>query len=166
MARLNFSAHPQHVGPGPVGQGTVAAITQGTLAHPAPTPTPVQYGGTVEMPNTDTVVNEAGLWPRNIARESRPNSQTAAREFAIDTRFELQVQPAPGRILRQLWERMRGYTSVASLGGNNGFPYNAEFAHIPHQPIPRNPMGPSPYIRSWDNNAPISAVYAGNPRGR
>lgn len=167
MARLRFGAHPDHIGPGPVGQGTVAPISQGTLMHPAPTSAPAQSGGTDETPNTQTVVNESSAWPRNIERNILPNVGMAAREFVLDTRFELQAQPPPGRILRQLWERVRGYTNASGDAvGTNGFPYNAEFAHIPHQPIPRNPMGPSPMLRSWDNNAPISAVYAGNPRNQ
>lgn len=168
MARFSFASRREEPGPGPAGQGTIAPISAGTLNHPAPTPTPSQYGGTVEVMNTDTVNNmgRAG-YPANPGMISLPNLQSASRGPQFDTSFDIQVQPAPGRIMRVLFQRVLGYTGgSAGDAATNGFPYNAEFAHIPHQSIPRNPMGPSPMVRGWDNNAPISAVYAGNPRGR
>ena len=164
---MRFVARRDHSGPGPVGQGTaVGNIEQGTINGPKLPPTPVQYGGTEVIPNTQTVVSEGSAWPENRALPIVPSTQAAAREFIFDTRAELQAQPAPGRILRQLFARVFGYTSAsAEPVGGNGFPYNGDWAYIPHQVIPRKPYGPSPYLRTWDNNAPISAVYAGNPRG-
>jgi hypothetical protein len=165
---MRFVARRDHAGPGPVGQGTVVGTPeQGTIGGPKLPPTATQYGGSVVTPNTETVVNQGGAWPENRALPIVPNTQQAAREFVFDTRAELQAGPPPGRILRQLFARVFGYTSVGGGDpiGNYGFPYNGDWAYIPHQKVPRAPYGPSPMLRQWDNNAPISAVYAGNPRG-
>lgn len=168
MFRLR--AHDQHQGPGPTDpvQGTVVgAVEQGTIGGPKLPPTATQFGGSVVTPNTQTVVNEGSAWPENRALPIVPDPQQASREFIFDTRAELQAGPPPGRILRQLFARVFGYTGPGSGDpvGINTFPYNAEWSYIPHQTIPRKPYGPSPMLRQWDNNAPISAVYAGNPRG-
>ena len=164
---LRFLQHPEHTGPGPIGQGTVVGTPEiGTQRGPKQAPPDTQFGGTAQVPNTTTVVNEGGAWPENRGMPIISNPASASREFLFDTRAELQAQPAPGRILRQLFARVFGYTSVsADPAGGSGWPYNGDMSFIPHQLVPRKPYGPSPYARTFDNNAPISAVYAGNPRG-
>jgi hypothetical protein len=144
----------------------VGAVEQGTIGGPKLPPTATQFGGSEVIPNAVTVINEGSAWPENRALPIVPDAQQAAREFIFDTRAELQSGPPPGRILRQLFARVFGYTGAsAEPVGTYGFPFNGDWAYIPHQTVPRKPYGPSPMLRQWDNNAPISAVYAGNPRG-
>lgn len=164
---MRFQAHRKHIGPGPAVQGTRVGTPEiGTQNGPKQAPTITQFGGTTQTPNTQTIVNQDGAWPENRALVSLPGPVSASRPAAMSTDAELHTQPPPGRILRQFFARVFGYTSVsADPVGSGGFPYNGEWAYIPHQDIPRAPYGPSPMVRSWDNNAPISAVYAGNPRG-
>lgn len=164
---MRFVARRDHQGPGPIGQGTVVGTPEiGTIHGPKQAPPETQFGGSVEVANTDTVVNQGGAWPENRAIPIVPDAQQASREFAFDTRSELQTQAAPGRILRQLFARVFGYTGAGTghAIGTNAFPWNGDWSYIPHQRVPRQPYGPSPMARTWDNNAPISAVYAGNPR--
>jgi hypothetical protein len=166
---MRFVAHRKHQGPGPTdpAQGTrTGTVDMGTLNGPKQAPPVTQFGGKGVMPNTQTVVNEHGAWPENRGLPELPGGIASSRDAINHTEAELHLGPPPGRILRQLFVRVFGYTSVnADPVGDYGFPYNGDWAHIPHMDIPRAPYGPSPMVRAWDNNAPISAVYAGNPRG-
>jgi hypothetical protein len=158
MARL-FRDQPGEGGDqGPVGQGTRATVAQGTLNGPKDAPIRTQFGDAGSRPNTD---GKPRWWPRNIARESR--SANAGRTEQLRTDYELQVQPAPTRILRQVFDRNRG-----TIGDDFAatIPYDAGWSLIPHQVIPRKPMGVGPMPRQSDDNAPIPAIYAGNPRVR
>lgn len=165
---MKFLPHRDHAGPGPIGQGTVVGTPEiGTIRGPKQAPTDTQFGGTAQVPNTETIVNQGPSWPNNPAIPSIPSIQQASRSAAFDTAMEMQAQPAPGRILRQLYQRVNGY--ISGSGGQpqgiGSYPWNGDWAFIPHQLVPRKPYGPSPYVRGVDNNAPITAVYAGNPRG-
>lgn len=145
-------------GEGPVGQGTRASLAQGTLNGPKDAPTRTQSGDAGELPNTE---GRPRFWPLNRAREIF--SPSGSRSEQLRTDVEQQIQPAPGRILRQMFERNRGVISDDLMAS---FPYDAGWSFIPHQFIPRKPMGVGPMPRMSDDNAPIPALYAGNPRVR
>lgn len=142
-------------------QGTrVASPVVGTLNGPKLPPTETQTGGNTSIGLTAAVTQLRG-WPANISRLIRGVS--GSRTMAIRTDSELQTGPAPGRIPRTLFERNRGYIAENFV---SGFPYNAEFSTIPHQNVPRRPMTTGPNRRMVDDNAPIPAIYSGNPRTR
>ncbi len=125
---------------------------------PKDPPTATQFG------DAGTVLNTPGTpryWPRNPAQ--RIFSPSGSRSEQLQTGFEQQIQPAPGRILRQMFERNQGVISDDLMAS---FPYDAGWSFIPHQFIPRKPMGVGPMPRQSDDNAAIPAVYAGNPRVR
>jgi hypothetical protein len=148
--------------PGPVGQGTVVGTPEiGTLDGPKQRPTATQFGGSDEYPNTQsTIVQEQG-WPNNTRTTRGVDSPSGARQFSRRTDDELQDQPAAPHITRQFQNRNAGY-----IGDNlvASFPYNAEWGYIPHQFVPRAPRGAGPAVRMVDDQAPIPAVYSGNPR--
>lgn len=148
----------QPAGEGPVAQGTRATTPQGTLNGPKDPPTKTQFGDAGERPNTE---GRPRWWPHNPAKNI--TSPSGSRTEQLRTDWEQQVQPAPGRILRQMFERNRGVIGDDMMAV---FPYDAAWSFIPHLPIPRKPMGVGPMPRMSDDNAAIPAVYAGNPRVR
>jgi len=144
--------------PGPADQGTRASLAQGT-GQPKDVPAPAQEGGTEMVPNTQsTVVQNAG-YPADGWRDATPASGT--REFVARTDMSMQTQPAPHRITRQFQDRNMGTIGPDMVAS---FPYNAEWGFIPHQYVPRQPRGAGPARRQVDDTAPVTAVYAGNPR--
>jgi hypothetical protein len=149
-------------GPGPIGQGTRATLAQGTLNGPKGAPTVTSFGpvqDTGASPGAPgTIVQNAG-WPYNPVQPIL--APAGGRESQIKTDYELNIGPAPRKIMRQLWNRMNG-----EIGPDNiaSFPYNAEWSFLPHQYVPRNPQGAGPYLKGMDDTAPIPAVFAGNPR--
>lgn len=142
-------------GQGPVGQGTRASLAQGT-GQPKDAPTHTQFGDAGTKPNTQGLRR---FWPLNRVIESI--SPSPGRSHQLRTDYELQVQPAPGRILRQLWTRNQGVIGDDLMAS---FPYDAAWSLIPHQFVPRRPQGTGPLWHQSDDNAPIPAIYAGNPR--
>lgn len=156
MARLFRERNAKE--PGPVGQGTRASVAQGTLNGPKDAPTRTQFGDAGSRPNTEGLRR---WWPLNKARESVSPNGSRSEQFR--TEYELQVQKAPSRILRQIYDRNQGTIGDDMMAV---FPYDAAWSYIPHQPIPRRPMGVGPMPRMSDDNAPIPAIYAGNPRVR
>lgn len=146
---------------GPVHQGTVVGTPGiGTLNGPKQPPTRTQFGGTDEVPNTQSTVTQVRGWPANVARAIL--SRGAGRESQIKTDYELNTQPAPPRILRQMFERMRG--NIGAEAGQATFPYNAEWSLIIHQKVPREAQRTGLPPRMVDDGAAIPAVYAGNVR--
>lgn len=145
-------------GAGPVGQGTRATVPMGHLGGPKIPPTATQSGGNESIPNTEHTVTQERGWPANPALNILPTP--GARESQTRTDSELQTQPAPGRVLRQLFARALG--NIGESG--HQFPVDAGYSFIPHQNVPRTPMLTGPMLRQYDDNAPIPAVYAGNVR--
>lgn len=121
-------------------------------------PTETQYGGNESVPTTQSAGTQVRGWPPNAARNILPTP--GAREMVLRTDAELQLQPAPGRILRQLFERVFG--NIGESG--HQFPVDAGFSFIPHLFVPRAAQRTGPMLRQYDDNAPIPAIYAGNPR--
>jgi hypothetical protein len=161
MRRTIKRAPSASTGQGPVGQGTVVGTPQiGTLNGPKQAPTSTQFGGHDEVPTTQSTLSQVRGWPANVARNilSRP----AGRESQIKTDYELQVGEAPPRVLRQMFERMRG--NIGPEAGQATFPYNAEWSLIPHQWVPRAAMRSGPQTRMFNDSQNIPAVYAGNTR--
>lgn len=146
---------------GPVNQGTVVGTPGiGTLNGPKQPPPRTQYGGADEVPNTQSTVTQVRGWPANVARAIF--SRSAGRESQIKTDPELQTGPPPSRVLRQMFERMRG--QIGGEAGQATFPYNAEWSLIIHQVIPREAQRTGLPARQIDDGAAIPAVYAGNVR--
>lgn len=146
--------------PGPVGQGTVVGSpVVGTIDGPKQAPTATQFGGHEEIPTTQHTVSQLRGWPVDDVIDSR--SAAAGRSNVIPTDYELQTQPGPDRIDRQLQARNVGFIGDGPI---SGFPYDAAWGYIPHQFVPRAPRGAGPAVRMMDDTAPIQAVYAGNPR--
>lgn len=146
---------------GPIGQGTrVASPVQGTINGPKQPPPRTQLGGTESVPNTQSTVTQVRGWPANVARAIF--SRRAGRESQIETGWELQTGPEPPRILRQMFERMRG--QIGGEAGQATFPYNAEWSLLIHHTIPREAQRTGPYVKGTDDGAAIPAIYAGNPR--
>lgn len=128
---------------------------------PKQPPTATSFGGGPEVPNTQSTVSQVRGWPANPATNILPNPQQGSREMVLDTRYELQSQPPPGRILRQLFARVFG--NIGESG--HGFPFDGGFSYVPHLTIPRTAQrNTGPHRRMMDDNAPIPAIYAGNPR--
>lgn len=142
-----------------VPQGTrVPSPVFGTQDGPKQPPTATQFGGNEEIPNTQSTVTQTRGWPPNPAENIL--SPSGNRTGVLSTSDELQVQPAPGRILRQLFARVFGFTGDGPVAG---VPVTAEWSLIPHQYVPRSAQRTGPSLRGMDDNAPIPAVYAGNP---
>lgn len=145
---------------GPVGQGTVVpSPVRGTLHGPKQPPPATAIGGGISIPNTQHTVTQERGWPPNPA--SNILAPSGRRESQLTTDHELQIGAAPGRVLRQMFARVFGYIGPDLVAS---FPYNAEFSTIPHQYVPRAAQRTGPMVRGYDDNAPIPAVYAGNPR--
>jgi len=159
MALFNRKAAKPPTNNGPVGQGTrVASPVQGTLNGPKQPPTVTQFGGAESIGIEHTATQLRG-WPYN---EPQPiYAPSGNRTGAMATDSELQTGPAPQRVLRTLFQRVRGYIGPDLAAS---FPYNAEWSLIPHQFIPRRPYRVGPPARSIDDNAVVPPVYAGNPR--
>lgn len=142
---------PTHTFPG---QGSMPAIP------PTPTFTVFAPDGP-QVPNTQGVAQHP--WPGNTGRPV--GNPSGGRSSAIATDWQLQTGPAPTRIQRDLFDRMRDM--VGPTGGNDvgmaSFPYNAEWSWLPHVPIVRHVYAVKDF-KSFDDNAVIPAVYAGNPR--
>lgn len=146
---------------GPIGQGTVVGTPGiGTLNGPKQAPPRTQIGGTEEVSTTQSTVTQVRGWPANVARAIF--SRRAGRESQIKTDFELNTGEEPRRVLRQMFERMRG--NIGAEAGQATFPYNAEWSLIIHQTIPRNAQRTGLPPRMVDDGAAIPAVYAGNVR--
>lgn len=163
--RITFGKHPDHAGPGPLpAEGTRADISQGHGVVQGPTQT--QFGGSDQVLNARSILNEPGAWPHNTVINIQPNLQQGSREYEILTAWEMQTQMQPGRIVRQLYARNQGYIGdgTGQPIGVAGFPYNNEWGVIPHLTVQRAPYQPSPHFKQIDETAPIAAVYAGNPR--
>lgn len=141
-------------------QGTRVGTPQiGTLNGPKQPPPATQAGGDQSVPTTQATVTQTRGWPPNPARAILPPNGT--RNYEITTDHELHIATAPGKVLRQMFERVFGKISD---DGQHGFPYNAEWSLIPHQFVPREAQRTGPLIRAVDDSAVIPAVYAGNAR--
>lgn len=140
-------------------QGTVVGTPEiGTLDGPKQAPPTTQYGGTEQVPNTQSTLTMPRGWPANPARNIA--SANGAREHIPTTDYLLQIGWAPNRIVRQLFDRVFGKTGE-EVGS---FPMLGDLLYIPHLNVPRTAQGTGPYRRVYDDAAPIPAVYAGNPR--
>lgn len=145
-------------GSGPIGQGTRATVPMGHLYGPKNPPTATQVGGNEEVPTTQSTVTQVRGWPPNPALNILPTP--GSRESQTRTDSELQTHPAPGRILRQLFSRAFGATGESGYA----FPFDGAWQFLPHVNVPRSVQQSGPFVRVYDDNAPIPAVYAGNPR--
>lgn len=145
------------VGPMPP-QGTRAAAYMGHLGGPKIPPTATQVGGSESVPNTQSTVTQERGWPPNPARAIMAPS--GSRSSSVRTDDELHTQPAPQRIVRQLFVRVFG--NIGESG--HAFPMTAGLSYLPHVFVPRAAQRTGPMRRQYDDNAPIPAVYAGNIR--
>lgn len=150
--------------PTPVDYGYGPHPFPGQGSFPAIPPTPTQ---TVFAPHGPDVSNTQGVashpWPHNGATDSA--SPSAGRSAANATDYLLQTGPAPGRIQRALFERVQGYVGpqTGAAVGIVGLPTTQETSWLPHIPTIRQIYATHNY-KTYDDNAVISAVYAGNPR--
>lgn len=152
--------YTEPAGSGPDQQGTRVGTPQiGTEGGPKQPPPRTQFGGNVEVPTTQSTISQVKGWPPNPAQAIL--APAGSRDDQIKTDYELNIGPRPNKILRQLFARCHGYINGELM---NSFPYNAEWSLIPHQAIPREAQQSGPNARTYDDNAPILAVYAGNPR--
>lgn len=148
---------PAGVGPLPA-QGTRANVAMGHQGGPKNLPTDTQFGGHDEIPTTQSTQSQVRGWPANPAYPILPTP--GSREMVLRTDSEMQAQPAPPRILRYLFARNMG--NIGESG--HQFPMNADLSYLPHRDVPRVPQRTGPLRRQYDDNAPIPATYAGNPR--
>lgn len=146
-------------GSGPAGQGTrVPSPVFGTQNGPKQPPPRTQSGGHETVGIESATVQVRG-WPANPAQPILAPS--GSRPFAETTDHDLHTGPAPGHVLRYLFDRMRGVIGDNMMAS---FPYDGAWSMIPHRFIPRTAQGTGLPARSYDDNAPVPAVYAGNPR--
>jgi hypothetical protein len=168
-------------------QGTRAFPSQGTAAN---TPNPLVPGGRLDPSrpagwdnvkqnpveatfSTETTVRDGTEgtiiqvrdWPPNPSSESL--SPSVGHGEQMMTGVALQIGPGPGRIARQVPQRVFGVAmastgqrgSEVSYGGGNA---NRDF--LAHIPVARQALGVKDPQKLADDNAVIPAVYAGNPR--
>ena len=145
-------------GSGPIGQGTRASVPMGHLYGPKAPPTATQVGGTEEVPTTQSTVTQVRGWPANPVSNILP--YPGSRESQRRTDGELQTGSSPPRILRQLYARIFG--NIGESG--HAFPLDGAFQFLPHVITPRSITRSGPLVRVSDDNAPVPAIYAGNPR--
>lgn len=145
------------IGPLPV-QGTRASVPMGHAGGPKQPPTATAFGDGPTVPNTQSAGTQVRGWPPNPVAAILPTP--GARESQTRTDSELQTQPAPGRILRQLYHKVFG--NIGESG--HAFPFDGGFSFVPHLFVPRVAQRTGPMRREWDDNTPIPAIYAGNPR--
>lgn len=103
-------------------------------------------------------------WPPNPSREVINPSIGHTEQLRTDA--SLQVGPGPGRIERYMPMRIYGIANGMTTGvrGGEGFPWNADLDHIDHVDIARQALPTKGPQKLADDNVPIPAVYAGNPR--
>lgn len=103
-------------------------------------------------------------WPPNPSKEVIAPSIGHTEQIRTDR--DLQLGPGPGRIDRWMPLRVFGVANGMTTGvrGGEGFPWNADMSHIDHLPVARQALGTKGPQKLADDNVPVPAVYAGNPR--
>lgn len=169
-------------------QGTRAFAGQGT-ASSGNTPNPLRPGQSVtpgsppgwddmvEFPDAATFSTDAPVaggapgtvvqiadWPPNRSRGVI--SPTPGHKEQLRSDNDLHIGPGPGRIDRQMPERVFGVTGMTTghQGTEAGFYSMADKDYLPHVPIARQALGVKGPQKLADDNAVIPAIYAGNPR--
>lgn len=99
-------------------------------------------------------VGDARNWMRRVFHRMLPS---AGRSAVLTTDRALHTGPAPLRVTRTMFDG-RGKVTDKSTS----FPYDGNFAYIPHLPIIRD-AGTARSLRTFDDGAAIPAIYAGNP---
>lgn len=163
---FNKQASPQEMM-----QGTRAASYMGHWSDPSgyddevwtPPITQFDYGDGPQIANTQTN-KTTWPWPPNPALNEI--SPPGTRDEQIRTDFELQTGEAPGRILRQLYMRVQGNNGNV-FGTNVGtveMPYMTSWQYMEHLKVPRKALGTKGPQKLADDNLPVPAIFAGNPR--
>lgn len=110
----------------------------------------------VALPVATAGRGDARNWLRRILRLRIPS---AGRSAILTTDRDLQTQPAPQMIARTFDDLSGG---GAAARGIRSFPYDGNFAYIPHQIITHE-AGKAIPLRTFDDGAHVPAIYAGNP---
>ncbi len=151
-------------------QGTHAAQSMG---HESPGnaglnqwPTETQFS--TDSPTLPVEGAAWTAWPLPPNPSIVINSPSPGRGYLFPTAPEQQAQPAPGRIVRMLPERVMGNMGPM-FGHNEGSPdsfggMETTWQYMPHMAIPRKAQGTKGPTKLSDDNAAIPALYAGNPK--
>lgn len=110
----------------------------------------------VALPAVTAGTGDARNWLRRLLNTIRPS---AGRSAVITTDHNLQTQPAPQMIRRTFADLSGGASAARQL---RSFPYDGNFAYIPHQTI-THAAGKAIPLRTFDDGAHVPAIYAGNP---
>lgn len=168
-------------------QGTRATIPMGTMSS-GNTPNPLVPGQTVtpNMPmawddpidpetiqfsteklvvdGTQGTIIQTRDWPPNPSESSI--SPDAGHSEQLRTDAAMQMGEGPGRIWRGMPWRVFGVAEAAT--GHNGSEESlggmADTDYLAHIPIARRALGVKGPQKLSDDNLPIPAIYAGNPR--
>ena len=101
-------------------------------------------------------IGDARNWMRKAFIRMLPSG---GRSAVISTDRDLHTGSAPWRVARTLTDKSHGFVS----GHTNVFPFDGNFAYIPHLNIVRD-AGTARSLRTFDDGAQIAAVYAGAPQ--
>lgn len=110
----------------------------------------------VALPIVTAGTGDARNWRRRLLDIVRPSG---GRSAVITTDRDLHTGPAPMMIRRTLADLSGGSSAARQIGT---FPYDGDFAYIPHQLISHN-AGRAMPLRTFDDGAHVPAIYAGNP---
>ena len=156
----------------PGSSGTRASSQMGHMFHPGDKQTLYQsmditqydFGDGPQMGNPDEIITTSP-WPPNAANW-KENPGGGRQEQSI-TSGGLQTGPPPGRILRQLYDRVHGNDGAMTgqpYGTGGSLPYQESWQYMAHLKVPRQALGTKGPQKLADDNAYIPAVFAGNPR--
>lgn len=110
-------------------------------------------------------VSQVKDWPPNPSEQSL--SPSSGHREQVGTDGALHMGEGPGRIERLMPWRVFGVVTAATGHHGSEAGYDNDMAsrdYLQHHPVARQALGVKGPQKLSDDNAPIPAIYAGNPR--